>query len=132
LVYGPIGFAAYLRDTAPSFAQLFVSRGRIEVEQRQRAHGVPAGPPSAAPSGDEHDGPESEARVLRLAPDTPGTGRPITGLPIDGYDELSAAQVVDMLERLGRDELESIRDYESSHRGRSTILGKIEQLTRSA
>ena len=38
-VYGPIGLALYLRDTAPSFLQLFVSRGRSEFDQRRRAVG---------------------------------------------------------------------------------------------
>lgn len=36
LVYGPIGLALYLRDTAPSFLKLFVARGRTEFEQRRR------------------------------------------------------------------------------------------------
>jgi hypothetical protein len=36
LVYGPIGLALYLRDTAPSFLRLFVSRGRNEFDQRKR------------------------------------------------------------------------------------------------
>jgi hypothetical protein len=36
LVYGPIGLALYLRDTAPSFLRLFVSRGRNEFDQRRR------------------------------------------------------------------------------------------------
>ena len=27
LVYGPVGFALYVRDTAPSFLKLFVARG---------------------------------------------------------------------------------------------------------
>jgi len=39
LVYGPIGLAMYLRDTAPSFLKVFVARGRAEVEQRRRAVG---------------------------------------------------------------------------------------------
>jgi hypothetical protein len=35
-VYGPIGLALYVRDTAPSFLKLFVQRGRSEFEQRRR------------------------------------------------------------------------------------------------
>jgi hypothetical protein len=37
LVYGPVGFAAYLRDTAPTFVDVFVARGRREVEHVKRA-----------------------------------------------------------------------------------------------
>ena len=39
LVYGPIGLALYLRDTAPSFLRLFVARGRTELDQRRQTLG---------------------------------------------------------------------------------------------
>jgi hypothetical protein len=51
-------------------------------------------------------------------------------LAIPGYDDLSASQIVDRLDGLSRDELEAIRSHEAAHRGRNTVLGKIEQLTR--
>ena len=38
-VYGPIGLAMYVRDTAPSFLKVFVARGRAEVEQRRKSVG---------------------------------------------------------------------------------------------
>jgi len=50
-------------------------------------------------------------------------------LPIPDYDELSASQVVERLEGLDRESLDAIRRYETEHRGRNTILGKIAQLT---
>lgn len=50
-------------------------------------------------------------------------------LPIPGYDQLSASQVVARLDGLAADELQTIQIYESEHRGRNTILGKIAQLT---
>ena len=50
-------------------------------------------------------------------------------LPIPDYDELSASQVVERLEGLDHDSLEAIRRYETDHRGRNTILGKIAQLS---
>jgi hypothetical protein len=50
------------------------------------------------------------------------------GLPIPGYDALSASQVVERLAGLGPDELGAVQAYESAHRQRRTILGKIEQL----
>ena len=49
-------------------------------------------------------------------------------LPIPGYDALSASQVVERLTGLERDELDAVQAYESAHRQRRTILGKIEQL----
>jgi hypothetical protein len=39
LVYGPIGLALFLRDTAPQFLRMFVARGRNEVDHRRRAVG---------------------------------------------------------------------------------------------
>jgi hypothetical protein len=36
LVYAPVGVALYLRDTVPTFVNLFVSRGRSELGQRRR------------------------------------------------------------------------------------------------
>ncbi|HEY5171877.1 MAG TPA: hypothetical protein VIK54_09145, partial [Acidimicrobiia bacterium] len=50
------------------------------------------------------------------------------GLPIPGYDALSASQVVERLMGLTRAELDAVHAYEASHRQRRTILGKIEQL----
>lgn len=49
-------------------------------------------------------------------------------LPIDGYESLAASQVVLRLGSLTASELAAIADYESSHRARRTILGKIHQL----
>jgi hypothetical protein len=40
LVYAPVGVALYLRDTVPTFVNLFVSRGKAELGQRrQQAQG---------------------------------------------------------------------------------------------
>jgi hypothetical protein len=63
------------------------------------------------------------------APSTPSAS---PDLAISDYDALSASQVVDRLEALGEGELEAIRAHEVANRGRATILGKIEQLTRPA
>ncbi len=60
------------------------------------------------------------------APDTDAPGS--DDLPIPGYDALSASQVVERLTGLGRDELDAVHAYETAHRQRRTILGKIEQL----
>jgi hypothetical protein len=50
-------------------------------------------------------------------------------LAIPGYDALSASQVVERLAGLTPEELESVRAYESAHRNRRTILGKIDQIS---
>ena len=62
------------------------------------------------------------AMKLELAP-------PVDDL-VNDYDSLSASQVVALLDSLGSEERVRVRDYEASHRGRRTILGKIESLER--
>ncbi len=54
--------------------------------------------------------------------------RPNAELAIPGYDTLSASQVVQRLAGLSADELDAVRSYEVSTRGRRTILSKIAQL----
>jgi hypothetical protein len=49
-------------------------------------------------------------------------------LAIPGYDSLSASQVVQRLAGLSREELSAVGAYEQAHRGRRTILNRIDQL----
>jgi hypothetical protein len=55
-------------------------------------------------------------------------GPDAAGLAIPDYDSLSASQVVPRLEGLSRGELDAVKAYEAGHRGRKTILSKIDQL----
>jgi len=97
-------------------------------------NGVPAAPTG---EGDFAADPEA-ATPLRTVPTerpappppspTPAAAPPVESLPIPDYDELSASQVIERLEGLDAASLEAIRAYESQHRGRNTILGKIAQL----
>ena len=50
------------------------------------------------------------------------------GLPIDGYDELRASDIVPMLSSLSRPDLEAIAAHETANRSRRTILNRIQQL----
>jgi hypothetical protein len=49
-------------------------------------------------------------------------------LPIDEYESLAASQVVARLHSLTPGELDAVRRFEADHRGRRTVLGKIDQL----
>jgi hypothetical protein len=64
-VYGPIGLAMYVKDTAPSFLKVFVARGRAEVDQRRRAVGDQLGQVRNAGAAAAEGGPQ----VLRLVSD---------------------------------------------------------------
>ncbi|HEY3832929.1 MAG TPA: hypothetical protein VGO03_11585 [Acidimicrobiia bacterium] len=97
--------------------------------------------PTAAPAPART---EVEARPLAVVePSTPhdGNGHGANGhganghdapaasaLAIPGYDSLSASQVVERLAGLPSSDLDEVRDYESAHRNRRTILGKIDQI----
>jgi hypothetical protein len=52
------------------------------------------------------------------------------GLPIAGYDDLSAAQVQERLDGLTPAELRRLRDYEARHANRKTVLDRIDRKLR--
>ncbi len=49
-------------------------------------------------------------------------------LPIEEYQSLAASQVVARLPALTASELGAVRRFEAAHRGRRTVLGRIDQL----
>lgn len=87
--------------------------------------GTVAGPtpsgPTATPAG-------SLLREPEPAPAAPQASAASAELAIAGYDALAASHVIPRLAGLGPEELEAVRRYESAHRARKTILGRIAQL----
>jgi hypothetical protein len=185
LLYAPVGIGLFLKDAAPQLVDMFVARGRAEIDRRQEevqqrvttarslgqvavafgapmlrqrveqtvadAHrragelfGSPASEPAPARAETSPSSPITELSpppapaVSAPTPPTPptrpeppepnGESASTAGLPIPGYDALSASQVVERLIGLAPDELDAVHAYETSHRQRRTILGKIEQL----
>jgi polyhydroxyalkanoate synthesis regulator phasin len=55
---------------------------------------------------------------------------PDRGLPIAGYDDLSAPQVQERLDGLTPAELRRLRDYEQRHANRKTVLDRIDKKRR--
>jgi hypothetical protein len=86
-------------------------------------------PPTAATRPSTPAMPPAGAPVAATAP-APGNGHTpaVSSLAIPGFDSLSASQVVQRLDGLNRQELVSVRAYESSTRGRRTILNRVDQL----
>ncbi|HEX3564900.1 MAG TPA: hypothetical protein VHU17_05970 [Acidimicrobiales bacterium] len=128
--------------TVGSFA---VTTGRSQLikraeELRKNRSGEADGP--TAEPGNGSSVPPPDEPVVRAAstpsrsaspdPATPGGGSvpDTTSLPlaIPGFDTLSASQVVQRLDGLTADELMAVRVHESGHRGRRTILNRVEQL----
>jgi hypothetical protein len=79
---------------------------------------------AAAPSSTTQPG------VDRSVVDRMGNGNvpAVATLAIPAFDTLSASQVVQRLDGLSREELVSVRAYETSTRGRRTILNRVDQL----
>lgn len=124
------GIGQLAAAAAPGFVekQLRIARERATeaiaelAEMRSNVTGRADG--STSPSSPTPD--SSTNGGLSAVPDQPEER---ADLPIPDYDVLAASQVVDRLNGLGDDELRSVREYESAHRGRKTVLGRIDQLT---
>lgn len=87
----------------------------------------------ASPVSEPARRPRRDPGAGRVAPDAEPTGDvTAVDLPIENYESLAASQVVARLERLDADELAQIAEFEAAHRGRRTVLGKIDQLTAAA
>jgi hypothetical protein len=96
----------------------------------KRASSSPATRNGQASEATQTSAPVSEAPVSEAPASTaaPAHGPGAAQLAIPDYDSLSASQVVPRLEGLSDSERAAVRDYESTHRGRKTILNKIDQL----
>lgn len=66
-------------------------------------------------------------RVADRARHSIGAG---SSLPISGYDEMTASQVNGRLAGLTRPELRTIRDYESRHANRKSVLEAVDRALR--
>jgi hypothetical protein len=139
-VYGPIGLLTTRRADLSEVAsagrsqvdqQFALARvlGRLAVETgRRKATGEFSSlchrlwPARPTPSSGAPEPPVAET----TAPSPFSAG---VDLPIEGYDTLAASQIVARLATLTVEELEVIRAYETEHRARKTVLGKISQLT---
>lgn len=142
-VYAPVGLAVEIQRILPELARegrtrfeqritlarfvgrLAVRTGRERIEQRLARPDVVVSPARSEPdpvAGTEaHGGGSSNSAKSDVVPAE-------TDLALPGYSSLSASQVVGRLSALTSEELEAIEVYERAHRGRRTVLGKIEQL----
>jgi hypothetical protein len=101
------------RDDASSLLAELLQRGREDIE------GLLDGAKSTTRGSAE--------RVLRevdRARRAAGVG---PSFPILGYDDLTAAQVIERLGDLGDAELRKVRDYEKRNANRKSVLAAVEQ-----
>jgi hypothetical protein len=52
----------------------------------------------------------------------------VQALPIEGYEELTVGRILPQLEELGPFELHQVRDFESRHLNRHSVLTAIARL----
>jgi len=91
----------------------------------------PDAPAPATPTTAEKRPPSPETFPEVAAPLNGSAPEP-GSLAIPGYGSLSASQVVQRLAGLSAEQLEAVRNYESTTRGRKTVLGRIAQLQSDA
>lgn len=128
-VYAPVGLAVQLSEDLPNL----VATGRTRVRERvQVARWV-------GEMAVTYGRAELEKRLTAAAANPvlePMVHLPLAAVadhepsppPFEGYNELAAAQVVQLLARLPHTELVLIREYERGHRARRTVLAKLDQL----
>jgi hypothetical protein len=133
-----------LRDDTESRLETIAGRARPRpTPARQPQPIVPLAPEPEIASVETAVAPEPAPMVMAdalpgmpetLARDTADDAPPTAAPPGNGllaipaYDTLAASQIVQRLAGLSRDELEAVRTYESSTRGRKTILNRVAQL----
>jgi hypothetical protein len=67
-------------------------------------------------------------RVKELLKTAQGWAEKSNALPIQGYDEKSAPEIIQALKGLSPKDLEAVKAYEASHKNRKTILKEIDTL----
>lgn len=152
VVYAPIGALDMLRDaprivadrrrdieqrvrTARWIGEMAVNVGRQKVTQRLSSLRPPS-TPSTSPTPTTTHAAATPSSADRQ-PVASGSGEPagtpvMPSEPFHGYDALPASELVQLLFRLTRTELETVRDYELATRARRTVLAKVEQLLGTA
>lgn len=111
-------------------ARLVTDLGAAVGLAPQQAPPEPASDTTAAPgdepAGDEPAGDEPAGERSDEQPDEGAVAS--SPLPIAGYDGLTAREVIALLGDLTPDQRRRVRFHEQSHRGRRTILARLDQL----
>ena len=150
-VYAPLGLVLNIEEVLPQlverghqqvtmarmFGQFAVQTGTQEARTRLEGlseRGRPSPSPSPSPEPVVPQAAPNPARAVEVTDEpvaaeadavaVPGAGE----LAIPDYDSLSASQVVPRLDGLSAEERDAVRRYEGAHRGRKTILSKLNQL----
>ncbi len=146
-IYAPIGLGAKVVEDLPDVVTKACQRlvfarfiGKMAVDQgvrelRGRLDGRTTAAPGLPTGTVEPRQPDRSSRAGEFEPEgfEPEGFEPTTPLAPDDlalpdYDQLPAAHIVGKLAGLSSVELDAIEAYESAHRHRRTVLGKISQM----
>ena len=130
LVYAPLGLALEAKELIPQLAE----RGRGQVALTRLAATVGARRAEQQAGSILEDLSGAIATFVGGAATPSSTEPPVdppippaADFPIDGYEGLTAVEVVRLLADLDDHELEIVEAYERENRGRSTVLNRIRQ-----
>ncbi len=129
MIYAPIGLALEARELIPKLAD----RGRGQVALTRLAAKVAT---QHGPGGVDLLLDEVRSVVMTVLglettvpTDTPSASvDDVEVLPIEGYQSMSAPDLLEMLEPLSNDDLEALLEFEQEHRARATVINRIQQL----
>jgi hypothetical protein len=111
--------ARYAKRAAPSMPRR--SAGAVPSPATNEHDAARAGRSATSPAAvDAREIGEAAAMAVEV---------PADELPIEGYDQLSARQIVDRLGALTGPDLALVEQHEQRHRRRQTVLLRIAQLT---
>lgn len=140
-LYAPIGLVAKGVDGLPDL----VERGRSQAANARVVGQFALGATNAKARKSLADAESHLAAFLKIVADSARPTRSTTASSVpeeqsqptatsslddivEGYDDLTAAQVLPLLASLSDEQLERVESYEQSHRSRKTILNRIRQL----
>ena len=151
VLYAPLGLALEARRLFPEMAargrrQILFTRtiGKYAVRRGRRrvdeilgtglavvSAYLPTGgePEAGVDERDVETATDPPTRLVAVETEAAAPGPDPGALAIPDYDNLSAFQVMPRLEALDPTDLDAVRAYEESTRGRRTILNKIAQLS---
>lgn len=116
-------------DTEPGSREQTTDARSAAVTVSADATDTVATSADASATGVEADASETSRLAADPAPPSPPDDLPVASdLALPDYDTLPAIDIVAKLDTLGTDEREAIERYESAHRQRRTVLGKLARL----
>ena len=131
--------------TARVIGRVAVNQGRVEINRivsqwNDLGSVLRSGAMSPRPAARKEDAPaplhDARPATAPTAPTPPRAAKRAPAAPatlgIPGYESLSASQVVSRLDGLTSEQRAAVKDYETSTRGRRTILGRIAQIESGA